>query len=423
MKLPAACSGCPLASQNGQFVPRRVKESAPVLVVRDTPDQEESRDARYAKLAGMLPEAFNLTSAIRCTGVLPKRQSKQATDAGKKGPAEVVLEFCQQAHGRIPSGTRLIVTRGEDALWSVAGLNSSTSWRGWVVPRRGFGNGWRQEIWTPSSDCAPSVLVHAPTADPLAQRLDWRKVRRVLDGSWPVPFPGYRTDSPAVWPKLAAFDTEFQPETKQLTRYSLFSGEEKPWVVEAQDVKYVPMAPPGPVTVFLHNEGADIRFLRRILGPGTKRLRIEDTMLMDAALWSDRPHSLEYLGSLYGRLNRSKHLGYESVDYSAADAILTWDVAKGIMKEMQEDPVSYRDYRESLYPLTPIIMEAEQAGLRLDQSRVQEALQYYRELQMEVTGQAQAYTGFPINLGSPDQVQAWVYGVEKVGQSVKTRGR
>ena len=390
-----------------------------MLVVTDTP-AEDGTDQRYAKASGLPVEAFNLSSAIRCTGVLPRRQSAQATAAGKKGPAEEILALCSHRHGGLPYSTQLVVARGEDALWSAAGLSSATTWRGWVVPRRGLSPGWKSEIWTPSLRDVP-VLVHAPTADPIAQRLDWKKVGRVLKGTWPVPFPGYEVVPPEWWPTVAAFDTEFHPETKILTRYSLYSGGAKPWVIEAADVGPVPVPQEASPTVFMHNEGADINHLRRILGPAFKRLRVEDTMYMDACLWSDRPHKLEYLASLYGRLNRSKHLGYDSVDYSAADAIITWDVAIGLMREMKEDPVSYQDYRESMLPLTPIIMEAEQTGLQLRQSRVAEALEYYQARQDEITAQAQAYTGYPINLGSSEQVQRWIYEIEGVSQ--KKRGR
>lgn len=417
--LPKACEGCPLAPQARRFFPQSLREGAPVLVVTDTP--EADKEQRFEKLAGMPEGSVNVTSAIRCDAELPEMPKGTPAKQDKAGAAEGALLHCRKAHFRVPDGTQLVVARGEYALWSVAGLRSSSSWRGWVVPRRGLGNGWRAEVWTPSFGDAP-VLVTAPTADPLAQRLDWRKVGRVLKREWPVPFPGYVTELPSSWPLVSAFDTEFVPETGELTRYSLFTGQGQPWVIEAADVAFVRLSDGQTPTVFMHNVEADILHLERMLGPRVHQFRIEDTMLMDAELWCDRPHDLEYLASLYGRLNRSKHLGYESVDYSAADAIITWDVAVALMKEMKADPISYRDYRESLFPLTPIIMEAEREGLRLRQDRVQEALAFHGAKQDAVQAEAEAFCGFPLNLGSVEQVQRWLCTIEGIGMKPK-RGR
>lgn len=420
MSLPKACEGCPLAPQAGRFLPPSIREGAPVLVVTDTP-LEDGSEQKFEKLTGMPEGSVNVVSAIRCTAPLPELPKGKAQQQDKAGAAEEALLHCRKAHFRVPDGTQLVVARGEYALWSVAGLRSSSSWRGWVVPRRGRGNGWRAEVWTPTFADAP-VLVTAPTADPLAQRLDWKKVKRVLERSWPVPFPGYVTESPKVWPSVSAFDTEFVPETGQLTRYSLFTGQGMPYVIEAADVTSVSLPDGQTPTIFMHNVEADILHLERMLGPRVHQFKIEDTMLMDAELWCDRPHDLEYLASLYGRLNRSKHLGYESVDYSAADAIITWDVAVALMKEMKADPISYKDYRESLFPLTPIIMEAEREGLRLRQDRVQEALAFHGERQKQAQLEAEALTGFPLNLGSAEQVGNWIYQVEGVGIKPK-RGK
>ncbi len=418
--LPRACEGCPLAPQAGRFLPSSIREGAPVLVVTDTPPEDGS-EQKFEKLTGMPEGSVNVTSAIKCTAELPELPKGKAQQQDKAGAAEEALLHCRKAHFRVPDGTQLVVARGEYALWSVAGLRSSGSWRGWIVPRHGEGNGWRAEVWTPSFEAAP-VLVTAPTADPLAQRLDWKKVGRVLKREWPVPFPGYTTESPSSWPTVSAFDTEFVPETGELTRYSLFAGLGQPTVVEAADVSLVEVKSGVIPTVFMHNVEADILHLERMLGPRVHQFKIEDTMLMHAELWCDLPHDLEYLASLYGRLNRSKHLGYESVDYSAADAIITWDVAAALMKEMKADPVSYRDYRESLFPLTPIIMEAEREGLRLRQDRVQEALAFHGARQQEVQNESEAFAGWPINLGSAEQVQRWLYQVEGIGMKPK-RGK
>jgi len=250
--------------------------------------------------------------------------------------------------------------------------------------------------------------------------MDWQKVARIRRGEGPQRFPGYETTPPRVWPKVSAFDTEFNPETGILTRYSLFSGQGRPWVVEAADVGSVGL-PEGSPTVYMHNVEADIRHLEHMLGPRVHQFRIEDTMLMHSVLWSDLPHDLEYLGSLFARTNRWKHLGYESPSYSGGDAVGTWDVAMALAKEMREDPQSYWVYRNSVFPLIPTIMEAEEVGLALDQQRVAQAITHFEKKMAVEAQKAQAYSGYPINLGSPEQVSRWLYEVERVG--IKKRRR
>ena len=124
------------------FQPDRLTEGAPVLVVTDT--QGEDHRSRYAKLAGEPSQAFSVASALRCQEftTLPALVQVRSAELGKMGRAEEALDHCKKAHSRIPNGTKLIVARGEHALWAVTGLRSVSSWRGWLVPQRGLGNGW-----------------------------------------------------------------------------------------------------------------------------------------------------------------------------------------------------------------------------------------------------------------------------------------
>ena len=270
--------------------------------------------------------------------------------------------------------------------------------------------------------------------------MDWQKVPRILKGEWPVRFPGYTTEPPKVWPRVSAFDTEFHPSTGILTRYSLYDGGWRPWVVEAEDVRdgvidipktnqnhgllgSGPSSDAGRLVVYMHNAEADILHLRRILGSDLQGLKIEDTMYMDAVLWSDLPHDLLYLGSLYARTNSWKHLGFESPDYSAGDALGTWDVAVALAQQMKEDPQSEWIYRNSVSPLLPTIMEAESVGLALDSQRVDQAISHFEEIERSLSLEAQAYTGYPINLGSPEQVGRWLYEVEGIRPTNTRRKR
>ena len=138
---------------------------------------------------------------------------------------------------------------------------------------------------------------------------------------------------------------------------------------------------------------------------------------MHSVLYSDLPHSLEFLGSLYGRTNRWKHLFERSpLVYSGADALGTWDVYVGLVNEFKQDPQSAWVYRNCVFPLTPIIMEAESTGLQVHQERLDQALDHHLAQQAVLRAKAQVHTGFPLNLGSSQQVGRWIYQVEKLGE-------
>ena len=442
------CVGCPLRGDGTQaFVGDELIENARVMVVGQNPGEAEAEhgrpfvgrtgevmEKRYFKIANLERGQVSLGNAIRCrwhdSNDLPPLVQPRSAALGKRGMMEDALIHCQRAHGHVPSGTRLIVTQGEYALWSMTRQRSVTAWRGWMVPLTTQTSGWKSSVWTPSGYfLGVLVTVHlaAIFRDPslgLPTRMDWAKVPRILRGAWPLPFPGYHPEPPKVWPRVSAFDTEFDPETKMLTRYSLYDGGEKPWVVEAGDVGGVAIPEGPPPTVYMHNVEADILHLERMMGSRVHDFQIEDTMLMHSVLWSDLPHDLEYLGSLFARTNRWKHLGFSDPTYSGGDAVGTYDVALALIREMREDPQSYWVYRNSVFPLIPTIMEAEKVGLALDQARVQEAIEHFERKQQRTAAQAQMYSGFPINLGSPDQVARWLYQVEGLGVKEKAhRGR
>ncbi len=190
-------------------------------------------------------------------------------------------------------------------------------------------------------------------------------------------------------------------------------------MVEAANVRELTL--PDEAVVVMHNLEADIAHLQRFLKGA--RIRAEDTMLMHSVLWSDLPHTLEFLGSIFARINRWKHLFRSNPRaYSGGDAIGTWDAYMGLVQQMQEDTQSAWLYRHAVFPLSPIIMEAESVGLLLHQSRIQTALDWHLTLQAETELEAQAYVGYPLNLASTaDQVPRWLYEVEHIGERKRRR--
>lgn len=439
------CQGCPLFGNGSQgYVPDELIEGAPVLILGQNPGEEEEQAGRpfvgktgrtmetsYFKLAGLQRGQVSIGNTIRCrwqdSNELPPLATVKQDGSIVEGLAEAAIRHCDNAHGHVPSGTRLIVTQGEYALWCATDLRSVTSWRGWLVPpNSGNSSGWKGQVWSPATgqlSVLPTVHLAAIFRQPtlgLATRYDWKKVQRILKGEWPSRFPGFWTDPPEVWPKLSAFDTEYDPKTHELERYSLYDGGDKPWVIEVDDVTEIGLR--DDATVVMHNIEADMDHLTRILKGG--QIRAEDTMLMHAVLWSDLPHDLEFLASLFGRINRHKHLFVSNpLQYSAGDALVTWDVYLALAREMKEDPQSYWVYRNCVFPLASVIMEAERVGLQTDQERVQIALDHFEKEATRLTQEAQAYAGYPLLLSSPEQVSRWLYQVEGITPKGRGHGR
>ena len=88
-------------------------------------------------------------------------------------------------------------------------------------------------------------------------------------------------------------------------------------------------------------------------------------------------------------------------------------------RELERDPQTQAVYRQFL-PLTPYIARSEAYGSQVNQARVQAVLMRLGAEQQEATRMAQAWCGYPINVGSSAQVGRWVYGMEKIKER---RGR
>ena len=359
---------------------------------------------------------------------------------------------CQAAHFRPPSSTRLFVAEGEYALWALTGEfnprkmkddedtdeagRSISAWRGWMLPYRpprevALRLPSHPALYTPAVGETPvlatyhtAFLFRSPWERTAAQR-DWTKVGEFLAGTWPEPLPHIDRRAPKEWPALAAWDTEFGRETGYLIRYSLayrerMTGPCRVWVVEAGFHSLgLPTLPAIRPTVIMHNSPADLKYLPTVLGTAEVDIAIEDTMFQHSLLWSDLNHNLGYVGSLYARTNRWKHLVESNpVEYSAGDALGTWDAWVGMNRELARDPQTQALYRQFL-PLIPHIARSEAYGSRVNQTRVKAVLMRLGTEQQEAARAAQAWCGFPINMGSSAQVGRWVYDVEKI----KGRGR
>ena len=184
-----------------------------------------------------------------------------------------------------------------------------------------------------------------------------------------------------------------------------------------------------PLSIVGPNVVVALPYLAWIL-PRGPLLTTDCTMYAHACIWSGKTaaegtksgggmaHDLNFLGSLYSKINRWKHLSDLAPRlYSGGDAIGTMDVWDtglhgGIKGELARDPKSAWVYENLQKPLIPIIMRAMATGIATNPEAVKVALQDITMTQTGYVHQAQAYAGWPINLRSPKQLAYWLYTVE-----------
>lgn len=264
---------------------------------------------------------------------------------------------------------------------------------------------------------------------------DWKKVRLFLEGKWPLPEPKYLETSSVVdtreWfsrARLAPFvaiDTEFNVATNYLLLIGLgypggeyvlqFKYPAAAWVDRhsfGEQLRGLVESTP----IVFQNAIADIPVIEEAFGIGYESYRkIEDTMLGHAVLWSDWPHTLEFLASIYGKHNKMKHLSETNPAlYNTGDVVDTISSWEGIEGEFQGDKLSYNVYTEQSLNLIPIILKAQKRGVRVNKPGVEKALVDLETAKEWASDIAQAYTGYPINIGSDDQLKYALYDVDKL---------
>ena len=264
----------------------------------------------------------------------------------------------------------------------------------------------------------------------LPTKRDYQKIRRFLDGSWPEKVPPRYLITPEnatdVVPALSlmehniakwcVIDTEYRIDTKLMHTLGIGLRLNTPGHFVGVQVDGWPRLPQwvqdavtdalkkliGRMPTVFQNTLADVPVLEQNCGIAWKDYRaVEDTMLSHAVLWSEWPHSLEFLASLYGthekmkHLSTSDHLLYNWGDVCDTDA--AWDA---LGRELVSDPRSEWIYRNLSLPLLPRLLRAKKTGIRIDRERVETAAKDLVEALQAAEWLAQAHVGWPINLGS-----------------------
>ena len=268
----------------------------------------------------------------------------------------------------------------------------------------------------------------------MVARRDWRKINRFLAGEWPKPVPPchvYTIDTDRLdrWFNAAhqapyiVIDTEYNPNTLYLTLIGLgYPGMEEAlqiewatvWSDRRKAVVQHLYSLVRRVRVVFQNSLADIPVIEKACGISYEDYQaIDDTMLAHAVLWSEWPHTLEFLASIYGEHPKMKHLAHvDPLLYNLGDVLDTMSVWEGLLVELADDPQSERIYRDQSLPLIPLILERRKYGIRVNVARVAPAVVAYQERAEDAVRMATAYCGYPINLGSSPQLGAYLYDME-----------
>lgn len=442
LRKPDACKGCPYYGNGLGFVPDVTQDGAPLLVYGQNPGEEEEKagtpfvgktgeamDKDYLPLTTFNRGEVSVGNALRCR-VNGTNELPPLNDTGVRN----AIVHCTRAHFRLPEGVRLIVAQGAYALWALTGEGlgkgrTVNSWRGYLLPYNPppLPAQLASDIWTPGPHELPvlvSLHLAAVFRDPAMKvpaRRDWSKVPLILTRKWPVPLVPISTDPLESLKGTWGFDTEYDPQTSYLLRYSV-SDSRTIRVVEREHMRTI-HCQPG-VRLVMHNAPADLPHADELFeGP----YDLEDTMYEHAVLWPGATdededesgggirHTLDFLGSMYARTNRWKHLAQiNPLVYSAGDALGTIDAHTSMAREFQRDERSWWVYRNVVLPQARVIARAQRYGLRLDQQKVREFYDDLAARAHEAELKAQAAVGWPINLNSNPQLTHQLYQLEQI---------
>lgn len=283
---------------------------------------------------------------------------------------------------------------------------------------------------------------------------DWAKIPKILSGEWPLPVPERIVITPdtlhllssheftglverAFRAEYLAIDLEYDPKTRFLTLLGLGFKELHTEQVTGFQVQWptLPQWAKGEIqdtikrlvhdvpVVFQNAIGAELPTLKKNFGLEYSDFKhIDDTMLAHAILWSEWPHDLEFLASIYSPYNKLKHLHDKDFQlYNWGDVIDTIAVWEALREEFNNDPNSHDVYERQSLKLIPLILEAHERGLRVNKDEVGPAKEILIERIKKAERLAWAGCGFPINLGSPKQLQWFLYKFLSLGGNKESK--
>lgn len=435
---PDTCKPCPLYDDGQGFCPDEVVEGAEVAVIAQNPGADEEAQGRpkvgkigqeeerfFFPRAGLTRGKVTLGNILRCRMRGPDGQKCNTMPTGET--LAKAVKCCSQ-YLRIPPATKLIVAEGRYAWGFLGGPGSIKAWRGFLSP-----NYYQGKPVLGVLHVGDVVVREKKLYFP--SQLDWRKIDRYLKGEWPTVVPSRMINPGEVELKLhvsewlkpgiskyVVIDTEYHRDTKELNLVGVgvqltngtFNGFQlETWALtpgRKNSIRDLVTALP---VVFQNGLGADIPVLEQIGLFYPDYVHIDDTMLAHACLWSELPHDLEFLATIYSPHQKMKHLKKsDPLAYNWGDVVDTGASWKALLKEFKDAPTAKYIYETQSLPLIPGLLEAHKVGLRINKPRVGPAAALYADKMVEAVRLGQAYVGWPINLGSNRQLARYLYETE-----------
>ena len=441
MLKPDSCKGCSMYQDGTGFVPDTIIPGSKVLIKGQNPGADEecghlitgysgsrpvyegttprpfigptgyTLDKTFLPLAGLNRKDISVSNTLRC-------RWHNSNDLPTGAILKEAIVTCSQ-YDKVPPSIKVIVAMGSVAWSALRGPGSITDWRG--------------SLYYPSG-ISPPIYATVHLADlfrdsrmDVVTRRDYVKLRKFLAGEWPRPLPRVVTpyDDLKGWLKDAlnlpfiAIDTEYDPATKRLSLFGA-GGLGIPTLQLNTGDPFHKVAAKGLVTQILQaksvvyqNALADIPILRHNWGLSWEHhRRIEDSMQAHAILWSELPHDLGFLASLYGGRSAYKHLSQEEpLYYHQCDVAETTEVWAALRVELNGDKESQKVYNTQM-KLLPYIDESTSRGIAVDQVKIGDALYEYTQRIEQADQLGSAALGWPINMASSAQLQYQLYDIE-----------
>ncbi len=458
---PKECVGCPLEHASKWWVPDEIVEGATVFGLAQNPGANEEAgrkivgwtgatpleeecgpapligktgwdlDKHFLPLAGFERGEVSLGNTIRC-------RLNGTNDLPKPSVIKAAAQHCERAFLKIPASTKLVVAIGAAAWNHTQGRSdlSINGWRGHLGPSRFHG-------LPVLATLHPADLM--PGRDPrmtLPTKMDWGKVPAILAGTHPKPLPPRlivgecSIDAVVAWFHQAmefgscvAWDTEYiydqeNPWNEANYQLTMLSAAVPELDMGVQLLYHGGSADPYDKREFIsrfwklvttktnifHNAKAECRSVAKTWGWDWRKLlhSFEDTMLAHAARWSEWPHGLDFIESIYSPYNKIKHLPTTDPERNWGDTCLTLEAWVKLKGELAHDPDAMAIYRGQSLKLVAPTLERDILGIAVNQAFVPEALAKLEQKVTDGIAIAQSCVGWPINLNSPAQLKTWL---------------
>lgn len=453
---PKACEPCPAYANGLGFCPDEIVPGASVSIVLQGPGKHEEAkgipaigdtgevlNKHYLPKAGLERGKVNVMNIIKCRWTVDGRK----TDLLPTGDTlRTMVNHCTQAYLRVPRETKLIIAQGSLAFnyFSRGKIKDQdgdpatvTQWRGYLLPEQYQG--------VPVYSTVHIADIFRDPKQAWIAEQDWRKVPSILSGEWPQPLPEwlgypYRTSDIGMvhaWMDVASkrakeiiIDTEYRGPILDMIGMG-YLDESGPTILQ---IEWQDGIPKGDIAhhlrnlvshkpVVFQNFAADMPILRGSLGISYQRyFKVHDTMLAHSRLWCELPHTLEFLGSIYSPYNKNKHLALvDPYRYNVGDVVDTIWAWEALKKGLQVDSGARYIYEKLTLPLIPTLLESKEFGLATNRERLHAAIPEYRQIIRQSLDLGMVATGWPINLGSSDQMQHYLYQERRYDIQIKRK--